>query len=403
MNTFELDRRLAESDPATGAITDSLDDELVWLCRQVSGANGRSRPARPKRVEVGDPAGTRRSSRRVAVAAAVATLVLGLGTALQLLAGSQPVAAPTQPASTASTSSTSTVPPPADPVFAEIPLTILPSDDWVMTSLNQFDEGNPAEVYYLDAADAASGTTSLIVAPGGGATEVDYGTELSITWVRADMATWGTFGTPVDAELTVLGLPATTFVMRGHVLVVVSVDGGSVQFDATVGTVEEMRTILDGLRIVSPEGFEQALPASVVSPAARAATVQSMQQGIPRLAAVDLSEIASRPAYEDRYQLGAEVVMAVLCPAFESWEAAVAAGDTATAQQMRALVASTRSWPVLRQMAADGLLPDLIWGLADGAVAGVAPAELDWPREDCQQTSDGSGSTTLGSQPAVTS
>ena len=66
---------------------------------------------------------------------------------------------------------------------------------------------------------------------------------------------------------------------------------------------------------------------------------------------------AGSDATRDRYQLGAAVAGAVVCGWIERW----LAGDPKAA----AALASSRGWPLLHQMDAEGDFPEVVWQYAD--------------------------------------
>ena len=62
-------------------------------------------------------------------------------------------------------------------------------------------------------------------------------------------------------------------------------------------------------------------------------------------------------ATRDRYQLGAKVAGAIVCGWIERW----LAGDREAAKAL----ATSREWPLLRQMDAEGDYPEVVWQYAD--------------------------------------
>jgi hypothetical protein len=123
---------------------------------------------------------------------------------------------------------------------------------------------------------------------------------------------------------------------------------------------------LQAIHQVSAQDWLEALPASAVQPRAQAATVEEMLRGVPLPPGFQAP--AAGPETRDRYQLGAKVAGAVVCGWIEAW----LRGDREAAA--RAL-ASSREWPLLREMDAAGDYPEVVWQYADaidgkGAVPG---------------------------------
>ena len=81
---------------------------------------------------------------------------------------------------------------------------------------------------------------------------------------------------------------------------------------------------------------------------------------------------------KDHYQFGAEVVGAYACAWLEEFENAKTHDQPARRTRRRECSAPRASWPILKQMNADGDYPEVVWELADEVVAGQVP---DWYRE----------------------
>jgi hypothetical protein len=134
---------------------------------------------------------------------------------------------------------------------------------------------------------------------------------------------------------------------------------------------EQYLEVLGSLREVGVNAWLSAMPASVVRPADREAVVAEMLEGIPLPPGLDAGAVqdfvaANGGTVADRYQLGARVVQAVACSWFDRWAAALDAGDTATAEQAAAAMATSPSWPVLLEMDSEGDYPEFIWAQAEG-------------------------------------
>ena len=66
------------------------------------------------------------------------------------------------------------------------------------------------------------------------------------------------------------------------------------------------------------------------------------------------------------------------CAWLEDFENAKAHGQQARADEAARVLGTSRQWPILKQMNADGDYSEVVWELADQAVAGQVP---DWYRE----------------------
>jgi hypothetical protein len=72
----------------------------------------------------------------------------------------------------------------------------------------------------------------------------------------------------------------------------------------------------------------------------------------------------------ERYHLGARVAGGVACAWIERWIEARADGDAAAAGEAVEAMRTSRTWPILREMDAEGDYPEMVWELAD-AMRGV--------------------------------
>ena len=124
---------------------------------------------------------------------------------------------------------------------------------------------------------------------------------------------------------------------------------------------EAYRRLLTSLKPVGVDAWLAAMPASVVLPADRVRAVEEMLRGVPRPPGFDAGALAAGDAVRDRYQLGAAVTGAVSCAWIRRWLAGD--GDAAAA------MATSRDWPILREMQAEGAYPSVVWQYAD-AMAG---------------------------------
>jgi len=115
------------------------------------------------------------------------------------------------------------------------------------------------------------------------------------------------------------------------------------------------------LERVGVQEWLKALPANAVAPTAQTATIDGMLKGMPL--PPGFKAPAATGETRDRYQLGAKVAGAVAC----GWIERYLAGDPRAA----AALATSREWPLLRQMDAEGDYPEAVWQYAD-AVNGAS-------------------------------
>jgi hypothetical protein len=123
---------------------------------------------------------------------------------------------------------------------------------------------------------------------------------------------------------------------------------------------------LERIQQVSAQTWLEALPASAIEPKAQAKVTDDMLEGIPLPPGFTTPRATGET--RDRYQLGAKVAGAVVCGWIEEW----LGGDKAAAAKA---LATSRQWPLLLDMNAEGDYPEVVWQYADaingkGAVPG---------------------------------
>jgi hypothetical protein len=131
----------------------------------------------------------------------------------------------------------------------------------------------------------------------------------------------------------------------------------------------EFAGLVENLRRVGVEDWLRALPESAVTPREQPEAVDEMLAGLPLPPQLDVAALRSSTGTRDRYQLGARVAGAVACGWIATWAEAKAAGDDARVRRAVTALASSRDWEILREMAAEGDYPKVLWQYAD-AVAG---------------------------------
>lgn len=114
-----------------------------------------------------------------------------------------------------------------------------------------------------------------------------------------------------------------------------------------------------------------AMPAKVVKAADHDAAVREMLKGVPLPESFRPSQVPDDGLTTARYQVGAKVTATVSCLWFLQWAQARRSGDRAAELEAEKAMATSRRWPILRQMAKDGAFPETIWELAAEMPSGV--------------------------------
>jgi hypothetical protein len=140
--------------------------------------------------------------------------------------------------------------------------------------------------------------------------------------------------------------------------------------------------LLGKLRLTTDAEFDASLPDGYVTVAERQATAERILQDIEGVsgAALPPGRFASfvDGEAEDRYQFGVEVAGAYACAWIEAFENAVTHHQPALADEAARVLGTSRQWPILVEMDAEGDYPEVVWELGDGVAAGKVP---DWYRE----------------------
>jgi hypothetical protein len=131
----------------------------------------------------------------------------------------------------------------------------------------------------------------------------------------------------------------------------------------------EYRRVLASLQAVGVDKWLGAMPPSVVLPADSEQAIEDMLSGIPQ---PDGFELDPPSGVRERYQLGARVAGGVACAWIAQWVEARAAGDAAAASEAVEAMGTSRRWPILREMNAEGDYPEVLWEYAD-AMRGSMP------------------------------
>lgn len=128
---------------------------------------------------------------------------------------------------------------------------------------------------------------------------------------------------------------------------------------------------LGWLTRVDSQRWLDAMPAKVVKAAEHDAAVRGMLKGIPVPSSFKPSLVPDEGLTTDRYQVGAKVTATVSCLWFLQWAEARRSGDRAAELEAETAMATSKHWPILREMARDGAYPEAIWELAKEMPSGV--------------------------------
>jgi hypothetical protein len=143
-----------------------------------------------------------------------------------------------------------------------------------------------------------------------------------------------------------------------------SEDGFVLELKAAVPDLAAFEERLGWLTKVDSQTWLDAMPAKVVKAADHDAAVREMLKGIPVPSTFKPSRVADTGLTTDRYQVGAAVTGTVSCLWFRQWGEARRTGDRAAAAEAKRAMATSRHWPILREMAKEGAYPQGVWELA---------------------------------------
>ncbi|GAA1128010.1 hypothetical protein [Nocardioides aquiterrae] len=135
--------------------------------------------------------------------------------------------------------------------------------------------------------------------------------------------------------------------------------------------------LLPELRMVDQAAFDAALPPDYADDGNRRARVNRILDGIARYAVPLLPDGQARSAITSRQsdpvQLGSDVAEQVACAWIARYAEARRLDDRTGAQQAAGVLATSREWPVLRDIEADTDVPEWIWWASDEVLAGRVP------------------------------
>lgn len=148
-------------------------------------------------------------------------------------------------------------------------------------------------------------------------------------------------------------------------------EGGHVlELRAAVPDLAAFEERLEWLRRVDSETWLDAMPAKVVKAADHDAAVREMLEGIPVPDGFNPSWVPDEGLTTNRYQVGAAVTGTVSCLWFRQWGEARSKGERGAALEAQQAMATSKHWPILREMARDGAYPETVWQLAAAMPSG---------------------------------
>lgn len=130
--------------------------------------------------------------------------------------------------------------------------------------------------------------------------------------------------------------------------------------------------LLGQLRMTSLQQFEASLPEEFVTGDERTDVAAEMLAGITQVSGAAFPDGTTAPPeseQQDRYQLGAAVAGAYAC----AWLRAFQEGDPTQRAEAVRVMGTSRQWPILQEMDAEGDYPEVVWDYADEIAAGQAP------------------------------
>lgn len=142
-------------------------------------------------------------------------------------------------------------------------------------------------------------------------------------------------------------------------------EGRTLVIRSTVPSLEDFKRILGGFEKVDVNTWLGAMPDSVINRFDRDDKVEEMLRGIPLPDDFDPAAIPGRELTKDEYQLGAAVAGSVSCRWIDQWSKARRNGDRASEIEATRAMATSTTWPLLREMGKQGAYPEVVWGYAD--------------------------------------
>jgi hypothetical protein len=182
-------------------------------------------------------------------------------------------------------------------------------------------------------------------------------------------------GEPIE----VLGRPAQMWAYSAddHTAIREVEDGHWMEFRAGGLDRAAYLALLGQLRLTSEAEFNASLPDGYVTKDERPAAADKILRDIEAVSGAELpagrSFRLANGESKDRYQFGAEVVGQYTCAWLEAFENARTHQQPGQADEAARVLGTSRDWPILKEMNADGDYPEVVWEYADQAAAGKVP------------------------------
>ncbi len=182
-------------------------------------------------------------------------------------------------------------------------------------------------------------------------------------------------GQPIE----VLGRPAQMWAYSAddHTAIREVEDGHWMEFRAGGIDLEGYLALLGQLRLTSDAEFNASLPEDYVAEGERAAAAEQLLGEIKAVSGAGYPR-GQTPSFaegdaKDYYQFGAEVAGSYACAWLEEFENAKTHDQAGLASEAARVLGTARQWPILKKMDADGGYSNVLWQLADYAMAGKVP------------------------------
>lgn len=176
-------------------------------------------------------------------------------------------------------------------------------------------------------------------------------------------------------QVTVLGEPALLWAYSrdDHTVIRDAVGDFTLEVRGSGMPEGDYLDLLGHLKAIDPADLDAYLPDSFVTDAERAGVIADMLDPLPLPDTFDPTTIRSTDV--SRYQLGAAVTGAVACAWLDQFATAKQDGDAAAMQEAVDAMATSRDWPVLKEMRSEGGWSQVIWQMADQVAAGDLPED----------------------------
>jgi hypothetical protein len=146
--------------------------------------------------------------------------------------------------------------------------------------------------------------------------------------------------------------------------------GYTLELRAAVPDLDAFEERLDWLTKADSQTWLEAMPEKVVKAADHDAAVREMLKGIPVPDTFSPARVPDEGLTTNRYQVAAAVTGTVSCLWFRQWGEARRTGDRAAEIEAERAMATSKRWPILREMAEEGGYPPTIWQLAEAMPSG---------------------------------